>query len=170
LYSISPAERFKASLFNDKCFEIFGLIRRTALAKTPLIGSYAYGDGVLLARLAILGQFKEIPEYLFCLRRHPEQSTHMWEDYTRYTVWFNPKLKKKWVFPYCRMQYELLCSIKMRHMSLGEVARCYKYWVQKTYNRRSFIREELASYIRKKLPLANLLYRRLKKLFAGKSI
>lgn len=54
--------------------EIFGLMRASALRETPLQGSYARGDSVLLVRLALLGRFVEIGQRLFLSRSHSSQS------------------------------------------------------------------------------------------------
>jgi hypothetical protein len=50
------------------------LIRTSALRETPLHGSYARGDSVLLARLALMGRFIELPQRLFLSRSHTSQS------------------------------------------------------------------------------------------------
>lgn len=52
----------------------FGLMRRDALAKTRLIGSYMHNDLVLVAELRLLGEFREIAEPLFYTRMHRETS------------------------------------------------------------------------------------------------
>ena len=88
-------------LEEHKCFQIFGVIRRDALERTGLIGRYAHGDGVLLAHLALLGRFVEIPEYLFLPRRHPEHSMRMIGDYWSYAAWFDPAHGRKLIFPHC---------------------------------------------------------------------
>lgn len=46
-------------------FEIYGLMRRRALAAVPDMGNYVSADRVLLARLALQGRFLELPERLF---------------------------------------------------------------------------------------------------------
>jgi hypothetical protein len=51
------------------CNAQFGLIRRSALERTRLHGSYPSSDHVLLAELALLGKFWEIPEALFFRRK-----------------------------------------------------------------------------------------------------
>jgi glycosyltransferase involved in cell wall biosynthesis len=159
--SPSPAERFKASLTNSKCFEIFGLIRRETLAKTPLIGSYAHPDGVLLARLALLGRFEKVPGYLFYLRRHGQQSTRMWVDYHRYIVFIDPKLRNRMLFPAWRMHYEYFRSISMFPLSWSERARCYTYLAQHTYARREQLRGDVTFHVGRKVPWTRAIYRRL---------
>jgi hypothetical protein len=52
LTSADPAERFAAVLCNmDWCFEIYGLIRRSALERASIMPSYYGGDKVVLAEL-----------------------------------------------------------------------------------------------------------------------
>jgi glycosyltransferase involved in cell wall biosynthesis len=55
-------------------FEIFGVIRRTALDKIGPKGAYARADHVLCAGLALLGTFLLLPEPLFLNRDHPKRS------------------------------------------------------------------------------------------------
>jgi glycosyltransferase involved in cell wall biosynthesis len=95
--------RFASMLTEHKCFQIFGVIRRDALEQTRLIGLHAHGDGVLLAHLALLGRFVEIPEILFLSRRHPGHSSRMIGDYWSYAAWFDPANGNKRIFPHVRM-------------------------------------------------------------------
>jgi glycosyltransferase involved in cell wall biosynthesis len=95
--------RFASMLTEHKCFQIFGVIRRDALERTRLIGLHAHGDGVLLAHLALLGRFVEIPEFLFLPRRHPGHSSRMIGDYWSYAAWFDPANGRKRIFPHARM-------------------------------------------------------------------
>jgi len=54
---------------------IFGLVRTKQLAKTRLFPSYPGGDYPLLAELAVLGKFVEVPDLLFRRRLHPAASS-----------------------------------------------------------------------------------------------
>ena len=45
--------RFFDLVRGHRCFEIFGLIRRDALAQTDVMGDYGHSDGVILAHLAL---------------------------------------------------------------------------------------------------------------------
>ena len=56
------------------CYQIFGVMRMSALRQLPPQGSYVNADGVLLARMSLLGRFYEVPEHLFISRRHSGQS------------------------------------------------------------------------------------------------
>jgi glycosyltransferase involved in cell wall biosynthesis len=53
----------------------YGLMRSSTLARTRLLPSYASGDYRLIGELALLGQFYEIPEYLFFRRLHAGASS-----------------------------------------------------------------------------------------------
>lgn len=69
------------------CFDVFGLIRRSALAKTHLIAPYLGSDRVLLAELALQGRLERIDEVLFQSREHPQRSIRMRSDAAR-DQWF----------------------------------------------------------------------------------
>lgn len=61
-------------LTQHRCYPIFGLIRMDALRKLPPQRSYAHGNRVLLVRLALLGRYYEVPEFLFLTTKKPSQS------------------------------------------------------------------------------------------------
>ncbi len=50
---------------------VYGLIRADVLRRTRLHGLYPMADHVLLAELAMLGAFLELPDPLMRIRRHP---------------------------------------------------------------------------------------------------
>mgnify|MGYP001770939747 CR=1 FL=1 len=68
----------------------YGLIRRDALSRTRLLGSYPSADLVLLGELALLGEFYEIPERLFFRRVHPQMSTRAHATAREVLAWFDP--------------------------------------------------------------------------------
>jgi glycosyltransferase involved in cell wall biosynthesis len=55
-------------------YQLYGLIRRNALAQTRLFQDRYGGDVVLLAELAILGRFALVPDILFSYRQYPERN------------------------------------------------------------------------------------------------
>jgi glycosyltransferase involved in cell wall biosynthesis len=76
LTSADPADRFAAVLCNiDWCFEIYGLIRRSALEQISVMPSYYGGDKVLLAELSLIGRYHLLGAPLFHRRCHPGQSS-----------------------------------------------------------------------------------------------
>lgn len=59
------------------CFEIFALVRRSAMLLAYPKGPYYGSDKVVLAQLAMLGTFVEAPEVQFYRRAHNGNSTNM---------------------------------------------------------------------------------------------
>ncbi len=103
-----PVVRFREQTLTwNLCYEVFGLIRRSALDATEGMGNFSHGDGVLLAHLALLGPFTSVPDAVFISRQHSEQSARQFNtegsgtghDYREYAVWFDPSLKGKLTFP-----------------------------------------------------------------------
>lgn len=131
-----PATRFDALMRGHPCYQVFGLIRMSALRATPLIGLYAHGDGVLLCQLALLGRFIKVPEILFFPRRHDKQSMTMVQDYRAYARWFDPRLNARRLFPWWRIYWELLRSIFACTLRLKSRAGCVYHWAKWVYIRR----------------------------------
>lgn len=65
---------------NGRNHQIFGVVRTPALFRIPPYGSHANADGVLLARLSLLGRFVKLDEPLQLMRVHEAQAS------TRYGV------------------------------------------------------------------------------------
>lgn len=142
--SAKPHKRFHELLNLHLCYQIFGVIRVDALLQTPLMGNYGHADGVLLSRLALLGRFHQIPEYLFFARNHPQQSMSLYfpnylslasqdasksvtdiPDHYSYTVWFDPTKQGKIFFPHWRIFWEYWLSVEEAPLSWYEQIRCY---------------------------------------------
>lgn len=69
-----PSDRYRGVLLHTlRCHELYGLIVTDKLRQTSLERPYVNGEKVLLAELAIMGNFEQIPEYLFFSRWHEEQ-------------------------------------------------------------------------------------------------
>lgn len=66
---------------------LYGLIRTRALAKTRMMPAYPAGDYRLLAELALLGKFVEIPDYCFYRRIHSGALSQNNKDF-RWTIEF----------------------------------------------------------------------------------
>lgn len=118
------------------CVAVFGLVRRDALIKTRLIGNFSSADRPLLGELSLLGQFFEIPEFLFFYRNHPQQS---WRKYaTRHAVqaWYDPKRRTTLSFPHWRLLREHLRSIHRVPLSWYDRMQCYLcmgWWVRRNW-------------------------------------
>ena len=139
-----PSLRYGSLLaFGNKCYEVFGLIRSRSLKSTGLIGKFAHSDGVLLAELALKGQFVNVPEPLIMMRSHPEQSMTMVKDYRKYTIWFDPTKKMPFIFPYWRMHYEFLAALRRARLPGNEKAECYRVLIRFVFERWKLLAREL---------------------------
>lgn len=120
-----PEERFRnLILAPDMALQISGLMRAGVLRKTSLIGDYPSSDEVLLAELALLGQFYELPERLFFSRRHEQQSIRgALSDRRARVAWFDTSKEGKIVLPHWR--YFLECLRVIKRTPLGGYQRIY---------------------------------------------
>ncbi|MEA5514984.1 glycosyltransferase family 2 protein, partial [Nodularia sp. UHCC 0506] len=142
--SENPHKRFQQLLTKHLCYQTYGVIRAITLRKIPPMGSYGTADGILLLRIGLLGQFYEIPEYLFFARSHSQQSLSMFfpnyhlltndnsqstssilPDFYAYTVWFDSAKKGKILFPHWRIVWEYMVSIWLFELSLYQRIRCH---------------------------------------------
>jgi Glycosyl transferase family 2 len=148
-----PVVRFAdLVLVGHRCFQIFGIHRRSALQKLPPQGSFAHADRILLAQLGLLGRFYEAPERLFISTRHDGQS--VWTMPTRTESksfrltrkpgtlpsldWWDPSRSKAITFPELNAFRKYCESIRDSPLTLSQKTRAYGVmtrWVAK-YRRR----------------------------------
>jgi glycosyltransferase involved in cell wall biosynthesis len=138
-----PVARFREMLHTggDKCYQIYGVTRMSALRQLPPQGTYVNADGVLLSRLSLLGRFYEVPEYLFLSRRHSRQSmatlpvrvrqprrfrlTNWYCSSLPPPEWWDPAKTRALTFPEFRLLFEHSLSIFRAPLSVGQKLRCY---------------------------------------------
>jgi hypothetical protein len=137
-----PVARFGKwlSTGGHNCYQIFGVMRTSALRQIPPQGSYVNADGVLLARLSLLGRFYEVPEYLFISRRHSGQSMaalpFRLKQPRRFRLtnlcptlpspeWWDPTKVRALTFPEFRRLREYFLSIYRSPLGRGQKLRCY---------------------------------------------
>ena len=129
--SLKPQNRLGAILDTDLwCFDIFGLIRMSALKKTPLLASYIGSDRPLRAELSLLGRYQEVPEYLFYSRDHRERSTRKYPVHQMRAAWFDPSKARKAVFPHWRILGEYFKCVKRVPMKANERFYCYLHLIK----------------------------------------
>jgi glycosyltransferase involved in cell wall biosynthesis len=140
--SNDPVARFRGMFHwgGDKCYQVFGVMRISALRQLPPQGSYVNADGVLLTRMSLLGRFYEVPEQLFISRRHREQSmatlpvrvkqprrfrlTNRYGDLPC-PEWWDPAKTRALTFPEFRRLREYFLSIYRAPLGAGQKLRCY---------------------------------------------
>jgi glycosyltransferase involved in cell wall biosynthesis len=102
----------------------FGLMRRSVLEQTRLLGSFPSADYVLLAELALLGEIHEIPEFLFFRREHAGMSRRANATSAEVAEWFEPGSGDKRVREFTRLFVEHFRSIRSMPFGVRERARC----------------------------------------------
>lgn len=107
------------------CHPIFGVMRRSALQKTSLIGPYINSDVVLILELALLGKVYEVPEQLFFCREHSERTCTRFDTYAELAAWHDPRKGHRWQFPRWRLALEFFRSINRAEVGRQEAAACY---------------------------------------------
>ncbi len=94
------------------CNPVLGLIRREALERTRRIGPFVSSDLVLLAELALLGRFLELPEPLLERRIHAASSRAANRSARQVADWFAPSVRRRlFVWPRGRLFLEILRSV-----------------------------------------------------------
>ena len=94
LHDPSPTARFFELLSRiGLCNAHLGLIRRSALSRTRLIGSERASDVHFLAELALYGRFKLLPEVLFFRRYHQQSSSWDRKDDAHQRKYYDPGAK-----------------------------------------------------------------------------
>ena len=92
-------DRIRSSVWGrHRAYPIFGLARSSAMAKTKNLQPFVDSDRVWLARLALQGPFKEIPEYLFYSRMHDRRYGSLAARPSVQLAWFDPANGESWGF------------------------------------------------------------------------
>lgn len=93
LVSDRPSVRFKSALTTSYPSMVWGVMRRSVAARTPLIASYVNSDRYFLAQILVSGRFGLVDEPLFELRRHDEQFAAKFRKRTaaENQAWFDPR-------------------------------------------------------------------------------
>lgn len=108
---------------------IFGLMRRSAIDKTSLHGSYTGSDRTLLLELVLQGPFATVPEPLFYNRDHPDRSIRIRRKvadrgHVR-EVWFDTQRAGRIVFPNWRRLREFVMAIMRSPVGPVDKARAF---------------------------------------------
>jgi glycosyltransferase involved in cell wall biosynthesis len=112
-WSRSPAIRFGDAIRDPLYHYSFAMIRRSTLMTTRLFGNFLAADGVLLAELALRGNFAEILEPLFFNRMHPQRSTRANTSALERLAWYDPEFHGRVAFPGWRLLKEYFRAIQL---------------------------------------------------------
>jgi len=108
---------------------LFGLMRRELLEQTGKHGTFKGGDRILVAEMAMLGDFHELSEVLFHNRDHPDRYTRISggpEAERKRREWWDPTRADGVIsMPRWRGFREYLGAIRRHPLSSSERMRCY---------------------------------------------
>jgi hypothetical protein len=93
-------------------------MRLEQFRRTRLHGAYPSSDLVLLAEIALLGGFVELPEPLFFHRIHPGSTMRAFPDPRQRMKFFNPDGRS--VYPSWRLLGEYLRAINHMPLTVGD--------------------------------------------------
>lgn len=103
---------------------VFGVIRTDALRRTRGIGSFVLADVAVLAELAVVGRFHQVPDDLFLRRYHDQRSAIANPEFNAHLAWYDPALRdQKVVLPNARLVRELLRRVVEAPLSATERTR-----------------------------------------------
>lgn len=109
------------------CQATFGVIRKSVLEVTPLMGNYIGSDRNLLAEIGLIGRIYEIPEYLFFQRNNPQSYTNLspwWEPNCQIlSLWWDPTRIQRIIYTYNCLEY--FRSVRRVPLRWSERLLCY---------------------------------------------
>ena len=118
------ATRFTAVMLRTvMCVEVYGLMRRSAMNRTSLLGHFSASDKVFLAQMALLGPYWLGSEVLFYRRCHSKQFSASSSGAYR-ALWYSGRKDSilaqqlKLLGAYCR-------SATMYQLSIANRSRCF---------------------------------------------
>jgi glycosyltransferase involved in cell wall biosynthesis len=106
------------------CHMQFGVVRTAVLRRTSLIADHPGADRIMIAQLALLGRFHEVPECLFQRRDHPSMSGRAHATAKALAAWYNPSGRHKSKLLKWRVLASLSTSIVKGDLSLREKLLC----------------------------------------------
>ena len=113
-----------------------GLIRSSALRKTPLLRPHPFSDSFLQAEMALRGRFIEVPEFLFSRRFH-ESHTSIYDR----GAWCTPEDPTRLLLPHWRRLGEYVRAVARVPMPAAERVRSLRMIAR--YSREAHIEKNL---------------------------
>jgi glycosyltransferase involved in cell wall biosynthesis len=106
-----------------KCLPQFGVIRRSALERTRIMGNYGSSDVVLLVELALLGGFADVDEYLFFSRVHEGSSLRANATAADLARWYDPRRGAHFPMPWTVVLTGIIGAVLRSSLPLQEKTR-----------------------------------------------
>jgi glycosyltransferase involved in cell wall biosynthesis len=129
----SPSARFASLVLSShSCVDFFGVLRRSAMKRSLLHGSFHGADRAFLAQMALRGAFVQLPEPLVEMREHGGRYTRKQVRATERLAWHDASLRGRITFPAWRLFAEYVNAVRGEPLPLSERMRCYgvlaKWW------------------------------------------
>ncbi|MFC5996710.1 glycosyltransferase family 2 protein [Pseudonocardia hispaniensis] len=125
-----PPERFRSLLFAPGGDDFYGVIRTDVLRRTPLNGSYHHSDRTIVAELALLGPFHQVPELLYFRRDHPDRAERACPTKRARCANMDPRRANRLRHPEVRLLAEyvwgFIAAIRRAPLSSADRRRCYR--------------------------------------------
>ena len=147
-----------AALWSGRNHLIFGVMHRQLLDRIPPYGSHGNADGVLLARLSLLGSFVTVDEPLQRMRVHEQQASTKYGverggvDYRAWRQWIDASggpERRKIELPYWRIWAEHARSVAaVEGVPLYDRIRCLPTIPAWAWSRKGRMRKDLSTLVR----------------------
>lgn len=122
----SAAVRFASLVLSShSCVDFFGVIRRDAMKRSLLHGSFHGADRAFLAQMALRGRFIQVKEPLTEMREHGKRYTRAQVRSTERLAWHDASLRGRIVFPTWRLYAEYVKMLRAARLEFSERLRCY---------------------------------------------
>jgi glycosyltransferase involved in cell wall biosynthesis len=123
------------------CNVVFGMIRLETLKKTRLIQPYVGSDITLIGEIALLGEFRELPEPLFFRRIHERSSRQGGATLRETAQWFDPRSRGPgWLKPETRVFLDLLRAVRRSDLPSSQKVQAFAVTIGDWWLRRARIR------------------------------
>lgn len=136
-----------------KCDPLCGLHRADALRRTQLIGTYIAADACLLAELALIGKFYELPDYLFFRRQHEASSSAQGNrSDQRQLEFYDPQRKVRAPMKHWRLLWEHFKVVGRARLTKSEKALLFGHLAASMLGNRRQLTREIFSSVAARLP------------------
>lgn len=132
-----PSERLAASFRLEYPSPVWGVMRREAVARTRLYGSYLGSDWNFLGEMVLLGPIGLVPEYLFSVRNHEAGFSFGFQKTSKATrlAWFNPRKKGPGLMSAAASAWWFARAIARHPMPMNERAMCMRHLAGRTWRK-----------------------------------
>lgn len=132
-----PSDRLRASFQLDYPSPVWGVMRRDAVAKTRLYGSYLGSDWNFLGEMLLMGPIGLVPEYLFSVRNHETGFSFGFQKTSKAErlAWFNPRKKGPGIASAGTAAFRFAEAIVRHPMPMNERAACFRHLAGRTWKK-----------------------------------